>query len=95
MKRTEGLQQEYGHTCPWPAGPGAQRAAAGRRVANVGVEDHEEHSQDDHCLHLHATVRAQAERVLLLESTAIRGTWFPRASSRRAELERSTCVSMD
>ena len=55
------------------AWPWALQAAAGHRVANVDVEDNKEHDENDRCLHLHGMVRAQAERVLLVESTAIRG----------------------
>ena len=58
------------------AGPGALQAAARHRVANVDVKDHEEHSEDDQCLHLYA----KAERILLVESTAIEGTQVLRAS---------------
>ena len=66
--------------CPWSAGPGALLGVGEHRVANVDVEDHDERSQDSHCLHLHATVSDQAERVLLVEPTTTRGTWVPRAN---------------
>ena len=73
MRRIVSLQLECAHTCPSPAGSGV-RVVEEHRVANVQVEDHEEHCQDDHCLHLQATVHAQGERVFLAESTAIEGT---------------------
>ena len=71
------------------------------RVANADAEDHEENSQDNHCLHLHATVSAQAERVFLFVSMGPAGQqvvvlkgkilWQIRPRS----LERSACVNMD
>ena len=70
MRRIVSLQPECAHTCPWQADPGALRVVEEHRVANVGVEDQDERFQDDHRLHLFATVRAQAERVLLVEPAA-------------------------
>ena len=71
------------------------------RVANADAEDYEENSQDNLCLHLHATVSAQAERVFLFESMGPAGQqvvglkgeilWQTRPGS----LKRSTCVNMD
>ena len=79
-RRIEGLQSEREHMCPWSADPRPPQGVGEHRVANVDVEDQDERFQDDHCLHLLASVSAQAEQVPLVESAATRGTWVPRAN---------------
>ena len=85
--------------------PGHFRGVGEHRVANVQVEDQDERLQD--CLHLHATVSAQAERVLLIEPTATRGDVGPTSKqvarlkggtlcqTRPGSLERSVSVNVE
>ena len=64
----------------WLNGLAALLVVEQHHVANGNVKDQEERFQGDPSLHLLATANDQAERVLLVEPTATRGTRVPRAN---------------